>query len=119
MTKKNFAHLQRSIREMGSILRGEMAPAREFRLSRGRLVEVKPEARPHVPVVRAADVKRIRKRLKLSQGDFAAVFRIPVKTLQKWEQGNRKPEGPACVLLRVIERHPEAVLESLHAAKGA
>jgi putative transcriptional regulator len=38
---------------------------------------------------------------------------ISVGTLRNWEQGRRKPEGSARVLLRVVERHPEAVFESM------
>jgi len=34
---------------------------------------------------------------------------ISVKTLRNWEQGRRRPEGPARVLLQVAARHPEAV----------
>ena len=36
---------------------------------------------------------------------------ISVGTLRNWEQGRRKPEGPARVLLRVAAKHPEAVLD--------
>ena len=36
---------------------------------------------------------------------------ISVGTLRNWEQGRRKPEGPARVLLRVASRHPEALLD--------
>jgi len=38
-----------------------------------------------------------------------------VNTLQNWEQGRRRPDGPALALLRVAEVAPEAVLEALHA----
>jgi len=38
---------------------------------------------------------------------------ISVSTLQNWEQGRRTPEGPAMVLLRVAEKHPEAVLDAV------
>jgi putative transcriptional regulator len=36
---------------------------------------------------------------------------ISVATLRNWEQGRRKPEGPAKVLLMVAEKHPEALLD--------
>ncbi len=66
----------------------------------------------HVKVV-DVDVKAVRGKLGLSQQTFARAFGVSAKTVQNWEQGRRKPEGPARVLLRVIERHPEAVLEAL------
>ena len=55
------------------------------------------------------DIAATRRRLGLSQTEFAAWFGISPGTLRNWEQGRRVPEGPARVLLRVIERDPEAV----------
>jgi DNA-binding transcriptional regulator YiaG len=52
-----------------------------------------------------------RSKLRLSQGKFAELLGISVKTLHNWEQGRRKPTGAARVLLRVVSRHPEVVLE--------
>ncbi|MGK0298401.1 MAG: putative transcriptional regulator [Gammaproteobacteria bacterium] len=54
--------------------------------------------------------KRIRSQLGLSQTAFAALLNISVKTLQNWEQGQRQPQGPALALLRIIEQHPEVLL---------
>jgi len=39
---------------------------------------------------------------------------VSVDTLQNWEQGRRKPEGPALALLRIADVSPEAVMEALH-----
>jgi putative transcriptional regulator len=39
---------------------------------------------------------------------------ISVRTLRNWEQGRRVPEGPARVLLQVVAKHPEAVLDVVH-----
>ena len=44
---------------------------------------------------------------------FAAWFGISPSTLRNWEQGRRVPEGPARVLLQVIERNPDAVSRAL------
>ncbi len=70
-------------------------------------------ARAHRVEVPAVDVRAARKALGLSQDKFAAAFRISPSTLRKWEQGQRHPQGPAQVLLRVIEREPEAVKRAL------
>ncbi len=56
------------------------------------------------------DVLAIREKLGLSQSAFAALLGVSARTLQDWEQGRRKPRGPASSLLRVAERHPEALL---------
>jgi putative transcriptional regulator len=55
------------------------------------------------------DVKRVRRKLGLSQTDFAETFGINAATLRNWEQGRRQPEGPARVLLTIIDREPAAV----------
>jgi putative transcriptional regulator len=57
------------------------------------------------------DIKRIREEFDLTQVEFAALLGISVRTLRNWEQGRRVPEGAAMVLLRVAEKHPEAVLD--------
>lgn len=56
------------------------------------------------------DVQSIRERMGLSQSAFAALLGVSARTLQDWEQGRRQPTGPARSLLRVAERHPEALL---------
>lgn len=55
------------------------------------------------------DVKRVRRKLGMSQSDFAARFGINASTLRNWEQGRRQPEGPARVLLTIIDSEPAAV----------
>ncbi len=73
----------------------------------------KSRGKAHVVEVPAVDVKAARKKLGLSQDKFAAAFKISSSTLRKWEQGARRPQGPAQVLLTVIDREPEAVLRAL------
>ncbi len=88
-----FRELLESVREGGRLLRGERKPSRKFALGE-------------------ADVRTIRERYGLSQAKFAALMGISVATLRNWEQGRRRPEGSARVLLRVVSRHPEVVLEA-------
>ena len=57
------------------------------------------------------DVKTIRNKIGLSQSAFAGLLGVSVRTLQEWEQGRRTPKGPAQALLRVADRHPEALLQ--------
>ena len=59
------------------------------------------------------DVKAIRGRLGKSQAEFALMIGVSVSTLQNWEQGRRRPEGPAQALLKVASVNPEAVAEAL------
>jgi len=59
------------------------------------------------------DVRVIRERLGLSQEAFAERFQLSLRTVQEWEQRRRVPEGPARVLLCIIEREPEAARRAL------
>lgn len=60
------------------------------------------------------DVKAIRERFGMSQSQFSLFLCISVRTLQKWEQGQRSPDGAANTLLRIMQREPEAVMRALH-----
>ena len=59
------------------------------------------------------DVRDVRQRLNMTQKEFAQFFGFSVYSIRNWEQGKRQPEGPARVLLTVIDREPEAVRRAL------
>lgn len=80
--------------------------------AKGQKVEVRQSI---IKTPAAVDVKAIRERLGLSQAEFAHRFGFTVDSVQNWEQGHRKPQGPARVLLKVIEKRPDAVMQSLEA----
>jgi putative transcriptional regulator len=65
------------------------------------------------PVQSPEQVRELRTRLGLSQAQFAQQFGLTLDTVQQYEQGRRRPSGPASTLLRVIEAEPEAVLRAL------
>jgi putative transcriptional regulator len=94
MKKQDFEKLVESVRQAGRIRRGEATPS--------RVVEFAP-----------VDVKAVRRRLGISQSQFAQMIGVSVSTLQNWEQGRRRPEGPARALLRVAAVNPEAVAAAL------
>jgi putative transcriptional regulator len=85
-----------SLREAVDWAEGKKVPVRVTRIE--------------VPVF---DVRATRKRLGLSQAAFAAKFGFQPATLRNWEQSRTRPDGPARVLLAVIDRHPEAVEDAL------
>ena len=60
-----------------------------------------------------AEVARIRRRLGLSQAGFARAFGLDVTAIHAWEQGRRRPDRAARILLAVIAREPEAVRRAL------
>jgi putative transcriptional regulator len=94
MKKELFDELLESVREGGAILRGEREPSRAFAFDE-------------------PDVRSLREKHGLSQPKFAALLGISVGTLRNWEQGRRRPEGSARVLLRVVAEHPEAVFDAV------
>ncbi len=94
MNKADFNKLTESIRQAGKIRRGTMKPAR-------------------VRLIAPEDIRSIRQKLRKSQSEFALMIGVSVATLQNWEQGRRKPEGPAQALLRIAAKNPVAVAEAL------
>ncbi len=58
-----------------------------------------------------SDIRRVRKKLHLSQSAFSSLMGVSLRTLQEWEQGRRHPSGPACSLLRIASKHPEAFID--------
>jgi putative transcriptional regulator len=59
------------------------------------------------------DVKAIRRKVDMSQSEFAQMFGFSKRTLEHWEHGRRVPTGPARAFLTVIAREPEAVRRAL------
>jgi len=52
----------------------------------------------------AAQIKRLRTRNKASQAVFAAYLNTSRSTVQKWEQGQKKPNGPSLKLLNLVRQ---------------
>ena len=76
--------------------------------------EITPDVVVHIP--EDIDVRRIRKKFKITQEVFAAYFGVSIRTVQDWEQGRRVPSGAARALLVVIDHEPTAVRRALKAA---
>jgi putative transcriptional regulator len=70
---------------------------------------------PRLNVPDRIDMVSIRKRTGLSQPAFANSIGVPVATLRNWERGHRSPQGPARVLLALLERNPRIVEDTLGA----
>ena len=61
----------------------------------------------------AERISALRKRLKLSRQKFADRFGLDIRAVQDWEQGRRRPDRAARVLLTVIDYNPNAVIHAL------
>ncbi len=97
MNKKLFNELKAGMAEAIAHASGEKTPG-------GRLRRV------YIPDI---DIAKLRENLGFSQEGFADTFGVSVGTLRGWEQKRREPDGPARVLLTVIDREPKAVLRAL------
>ena len=96
MKREAFEELLTSIEQGGTIVRGKNAPSRAFRVDN-------------------PNVSAIRRHLGLTQQKFAELLGISPATLRNWEQGRRRPEGAARVLLCVAAKYPRAVLDTVRA----
>lgn len=94
MSRKAFSKIKAGLDDAAAFMEGE-----------------RKGSRVHVP--EDIDVRAIRKRTALSQPVFAARIGVSVGTLRNWEQRTRKPEGPARVLLALLDRNPRIVEETL------
>lgn len=70
--------------------------------------------RVHIPA--AVDVRGLRKRLGMTQEEFAMRYGFSLGRLRDWEQGRTKPAASDRVLLTVIAKEPGAVDRALEPA---
>jgi len=95
-TKKEADEIIEGLEEVLSISKGETAPAKIISFD-----------------IPESDTAAIRAKTGLSQSEFAKSIGVAVRTLQGWEQGHRKPQGPARVLLAMLAKKPDIVQELL------
>ncbi len=95
MKTKMFEELLESVREGGSILRGQKKPARRLK-------------------IQSSGIRAIRERTSLSQSEFACLVGVSVKTVQNWEQDRRHPTGPAAALLTILAYDPQLAVKAIH-----
>jgi putative transcriptional regulator len=75
--------------------------------------EMKAGKAARVSRVEPNEVADARGKTDLTQIEFAEALHISARTLQEWEQGRRKPSGPAKALIEIAFRHPEVIREYL------
>ena len=66
-----------------------------------------------VKIPEEVDVVVIRDNLHMTRQEFADTFGFSLRTLEKWERGERRPEGPARAYLTVIAKDPSTVIRAL------
>ena len=95
MKDELFDELLESVKQAGAVMRGKTEASRIFEY---------PDP----------EVREIRNRTGLSQDKFAMLIGVQPSTLRNWEQGRRKPTGPARALLRILEADTEHAILALH-----
>ena len=95
MTEKQLL-ARDATRDIGAEL---LLSVRQMKAGKGKVV-----ARVDVPAVTVARLKS-----GLSQGDFAKLLGVSVRTLQDWEQGRRQPSGAARTLITIAEQQPKVL----------
>jgi putative transcriptional regulator len=100
MSKKAFDKIAAGLNEALEIARGRSKPTKLY---------VPPEI----------DVREIRKKLNLSQDDFAAEFCFTINQIRDWEQGRSRPLNGLRAYLMIIQRDPQAVLSLLRRSAAA
>ena len=95
---RRFDAMSEADRHRAAVSDPSCPPATKAQLARAR----------GIPTVRA-----LRKKLKLTQEEFAARFHLPLGTVRDWEQGAHLPDKAAQVLLTVIAKDPDAVARAL------
>ena len=98
-TRKPGSRILQGAREALALARGE-ADEKAYRI--------------YVPA--AVDVRALRRKLRLSQDQFARRFGFTAARIRDWEQGRSRPDGAVRAYLLVIERAPDAVAKALAAA---
>jgi len=96
MDKKNFNRIMDGLNDALAIVEGRADP-KTYRV--------------HVPY--AVDVQKIRKKLKLTQAQFAERYGFSLGSIRDWEQKRKQPEASARMFLKVIEKRPDVVAEVL------
>ncbi len=116
MTKRLIRKIHQEIAEIET---GKASPGRVWELKpdgKGGFIRTQLSAR-HYQRARAQEWEkdtavRARRKLGLTQKEFAALLGISIKTLHHWEQGRRRPTGAARVLIRIASMAPEVVLKA-------
>ncbi len=95
MDDKLFNELEANLKEAVKVAKRHMAPKTTY------------------VVVTPAEIKAIRRKVRMSQAVFARAFHLSLDTVKGWEQGKRSPDTAASNYLRMIQADPEFVQKTI------
>lgn len=61
------------------------------------------------PTISSEEIQELRQSLNLSRAVFAEHLRVPVRTVEGWEQGRSKPTKHSALLLRMVQKYPDTL----------
>lgn len=96
MDEKLFSDLVDSLKEVEDHVKGK----KQLKTTSLNVVEL--------PVFTADKIKSIRKQMLLTQQSFADVLGVSLRTVESWEEGYSKPNGPSRRLLSLLEEEKMA-----------
>ena len=96
MTERNIA---------AEVLDG-LREIREYRAGKRTLKTVQFEPRS-LPELTPEAIRRIRESLDVSRAVFAHMIRVPVRTVEGWEQGRSNPPDSATALILMAQKYPD------------
>ncbi len=96
--------------------RTKIAAATEHDIRRHGIEDGEDPDAPLAPFDLVIPVHAVRRKLGMSQADFARALHIPIGTIRNWEQDRVQPDPAARALLTILYRQPEAALKALRAA---
>ncbi len=96
MTERNIA---------AEVLEG-LRELREHRAGRRTLKTVHVEPRP-LPALTPEAIRAVREHLDVSRAVFAHMIRVPIRTVERWEQGRSSPPGSAAALILMTQKYPD------------
>lgn len=93
MRNKFLKDLKKSLDEVVAYKKGKLDLYSEY-------IEI-----PEPPIeYKAKDIKKIREKNRYSQGIFAKVLNVSIRTVQSWESGQRVPTHSALRLLEIVDK---------------
>ena len=87
------------------VLRG-LREVQEYRAGTRTLRTTRVEAAP-LPGLTAEQIKGIRQEIDVSRAVFAGLLRVPVRTVEGWEQGKSSPPAAAAALILMARKYPD------------
>ena len=96
MTERNIAE---------EVLEG-LLEVRDHRAGKHTLKTVRVEPRP-LPELTPEAIRGVRTRLDISRAVFAHMIRVPVRTVERWEQGRSSPPASAAALILMAQKYPD------------